>query len=100
MSDQDIYAFQDPTRKPSTGTADQSPFSSQETIGQNDYASVRPRDSENIGFWKTLGCVAFLMLTFNTFCFLMMSLAVMDALNLWCDLPVVREFVLALGFGC
>ena len=55
---------------------------------------------DDLRLWKSIGCVAFLMLSFNTFCFLMMSLVIIDLLNLWCDLPVVRDVVLALGFGC
>ena len=78
----------------------QSPLSLKRKTDQNVDGSVRPGNSAGLTFWKTIACVAFLMLTFNTLCFLMMSVAIIDVLNLWCDLPVVRDVILALGFGC
>ena len=48
--------------------------------------------------WLILGCFVFFILVFV--CFAGIALTLIDVLNLWCDLPVVRDVVLALGFGC
>ena len=48
--------------------------------------------------WLILGCFVFFVLVFV--CFAGIALTIIDVLNLWCDLPVVRDVILALGFGC
>ncbi|MDE2748520.1 MAG: FHA domain-containing protein [Chloroflexota bacterium] len=48
--------------------------------------------------WLILGCFVFFILVIV--CFAGIALTLIDVLNLWCDLPVVRDVVLALGFGC
>lgn len=94
MSNREVFGYQEPTRAQSSGTVDQLPFPPQENLHQNISGNVRAEHSEDIRVWKRIGCLAFLMLSFNTFCFLLMSMVIMDVLNLWRDLPVIRDVVL------
>ena len=55
-------------------------------------------ESSGTSPWLILGCFVFFILVFV--CFAGIALTLIDVLNLWCDLPVVRDVVLALGFGC
>ena len=55
-------------------------------------------ESSGASPWLILGCFVFFILVFV--CFAGIALTIIDVLNLWCDLPVVRDVVLALGFGC
>jgi hypothetical protein len=55
-------------------------------------------ESSGTSPWLILGCFVFFILVFV--CFAGIALTIIDLLNLWCDLPVVRDVVLALGFGC
>ncbi len=48
--------------------------------------------------WLILGCFVFFVLVFV--CFAGIALVIIDQLNLWCDLPVIRDIVLALQFAC
>ena len=64
-----------------------------------DYDPYAARE-ENSGTspWLILGCFVFFILVFV--CFAGIALTLIDVLNLWCTLPVVRDVVLALGYGC
>ena len=55
-------------------------------------------ESSGTSPWLILGCFIFFILVFV--CFAGIALTLIDLLNLWCDLPVVRDVVFALGFGC
>lgn len=46
--------------------------------------------------WLILGCFIFFVLAFV--CFGFIALLVVDAMNLWCDLPVLTQVMAALGF--
>ncbi len=64
-----------------------------------DYDPYAAREeSSGTSPWLILGCFVFFVLVFV--CFAVIALTVIDVLNLWCELPVVRDVVLALGFGC
>jgi hypothetical protein len=64
-----------------------------------DYDPYAAREeSSGTSPWLILGCFVFFILVFV--CFAGIALAIIDVLNLWCDLPVVRDVILALGFGC
>ncbi|MCY4063105.1 MAG: FHA domain-containing protein [Chloroflexi bacterium] len=64
-----------------------------------DYDPYAAREeSSGTSPWLILGCFVFFILVFV--CFAGIALTLIDLLNLWCDLPVVRDVVLALGFGC
>ena len=64
-----------------------------------DYDPYAAREeSSGTSPWLILGCFVFFILVFV--CFAGIALTIIDVLNLWCDLPVVRDVVLALGFGC
>ena len=64
-----------------------------------DYDPYAAREeSSGTSPWLILGCFVFFILVFV--CFAGIALTLIDVLNLWCDLPVVRDVVLALGFGC
>ena len=64
-----------------------------------DYDPYAAREeSSGASPWLILGCFVFFILVFV--CFTVIALTLIDVLNLWCDLPVIRDIVLALGFGC
>ncbi len=64
-----------------------------------DYDPYAAREeSSGTSPWLILGCFVFFILVFV--CFAGIALTLIDVLNLWCDLPVVRDIILALGFGC
>ncbi len=64
-----------------------------------DYDPYAAREeSSSTSPWLILGCFVFFVLVFV--CFAGIALTVIDVLNLWCELPVVRDVILALGFGC
>ena len=64
-----------------------------------DYDPYAAREeSSGASPWLILGCFVFFILVFV--CFAGIALIIIDVLNLWCDLPVVRDVILALGFGC
>lgn len=64
-----------------------------------DYDPYAAREeSSGASPWLILGCFVFFILVFV--CFAGIALTLIDLLNLWCDLPVVRDVVLALGYGC
>jgi len=64
-----------------------------------DYDPYAAREeSSGTSPWLILGCFVFFILVFV--CFAGIALTLIDVLNLWCDLPVVRDVVLALGFSC
>lgn len=64
-----------------------------------DYDPYAAREeSSGTSPWLILGCFVFFILVFVYFAGI--ALTLIDVLNLWCDLPVVRDVVLALGFGC
>lgn len=64
-----------------------------------DYDPYAAREeSSGTSPWLILGCFVFFILVFV--CFAGIALVIIDLLNLWCDLPIVRDVVLALGFGC
>ena len=64
-----------------------------------DYDPYAAREeSSGTSPWLILGCFVFFVLVFV--CFAGIALTLIDVLNLWCELPVVRDVVLALGFGC
>ena len=46
--------------------------------------------------WLVLGCFIFFVLAFV--CFGFIALLIVDALNMWCDLPVLTQVMAALGF--
>ena len=48
--------------------------------------------------WLILGCFVFFVLVFV--CFAGIALTIIDVLNLWCDVPLIRDVVIALNFGC
>ncbi|MCY3832088.1 MAG: FHA domain-containing protein [Chloroflexi bacterium] len=64
-----------------------------------DYDPYAAREeSSGTSPWLILGCFVFFVLVFV--CFAFIALTLIDVLNLWCELPVVRDVILALGFGC
>ena len=64
-----------------------------------DYDPYAAREeSSGTSPWLILGCFVFFILVFV--CFAGIALTIIDLLNLWCELPVVRDVILALGFGC
>ena len=48
--------------------------------------------------WLILGCFVFFVLVFV--CFAGIALTVIDVLNLWCEVPVIVDVVIALNLGC
>ena len=48
--------------------------------------------------WLILGCFVFFVLVFV--CFAGVALTLIDVLNLWCDVPVLKDIVFALNLGC
>jgi len=64
-----------------------------------DYDPYAAREeSSGTSPWLILGCFVFFILVFV--CFAGIALVIIDVLNLWCDLPVIKDVILALGFGC
>lgn len=64
-----------------------------------DYDPYAAREeSSGTSPWLILGCFVFFILVFV--CFAGIALTLIDVLNLWCDLPIIRDVVFALGFGC
>ena len=48
--------------------------------------------------WLILGCFVFFVLVFV--CFAGIALTVIDVLNLWCEVPIIVDIVIALNLGC
>ena len=48
--------------------------------------------------WLILGCFVFFVLVFV--CFAGIALTLIDVLNLWCDVPLLKDIVFALNLGC
>ncbi len=55
-------------------------------------------ESSGASPWLILGCFVFFVLVFV--CFAGIALTIIDVLNLWCDVPIVKDVVFALNFGC
>lgn len=55
-------------------------------------------ESSGASPWLILGCFVFFVLVFV--CFAGIALTIIDVLNLWCDVPIIKDIVFALNFGC
>lgn len=55
-------------------------------------------ESSGTSPWLILGCFVFFVLVFV--CFAGIALTVIDVLNLWCEVPVIVDVVVALNLGC
>ena len=55
-------------------------------------------ESSGTSPWLILGCFVFFVLVFV--CFAGIALTIVDVLNLWCDVPVIKDIVFALNLGC
>lgn len=55
-------------------------------------------ESSGTSPWLILGCFVFFVLVFV--CFAGIALTVIDVLNLWCEVPVIVDVVIALNLGC
>ena len=64
--------------------------------GGYEYDPYAAREEGGGSQWLALGCFIFFVLAFV--CFGFIALLIVDALNMWCELPVLTQVMAALGF--
>lgn len=86
------YAEQPPAAQP----AAYAPAPPQQYAGYDyDPYAVREEGGSSTR-WLVLGCFIFFVMACT--CFLFIGLVLIDALNLWCDFPIITEIVTAIGY--
>ncbi len=90
------YAEQAPGQQPPPGYYPQAPgYPQQQAPPGYDYDPYAAREeSGGTSPWLILGCFVFFVLVFV--CFIGVALTVIDVLNLWCEVPLLSDVIVAI----